>query len=1227
MQTAAALQKREKQKNPESAGSVVQKKGVAEPEEHVAKTGVPLFLQRVSSSASPPPFQRESDEEENGQDTPVFQKITVGASNDRYEKEADQFADAVMSMTDAATGEKESPVETKTLFGQASPLIYRMPEQMADKDQMQVQAKPASGQTPETSPGLGKQNDALRQSGGQALQIATRTFFESRLGHDFSDVRVHTGEAAASAACSVRAMAYTCGRNIVFGRGKYAPHTSEGRRLLAHELVHVVQRAEGHSPQVDPTSANIAPAHHPLERGAEAAAVAIFQDRLVPADALVPAGRGAVAQIFRNGDPTLVASPPPHGVAADLLEALILPDRSGFTDPLLDIAYRAYRDRGGIAEPAVWAVRVKTGAPRERLEQLLGPDYAAGHRGGMPGPAIIDVSTIQMPPGYSPQDLARDLELLRDRPDLLLAHLNRMTESPIDGNEINIGHYNILKGNVAELLSLPRRLEALEEVRRHHPDAELYSGVTARFYQLDGTLTGPVAFSDDIIASARFEGLVLHRLFEVKSGSQGGAQATEQVHRWIEGHATWGMVINLPGIDIDFHYSDTTRLVRNLTTAPREILSPEGTEHLGMGSADQVVAPVERRSIGRTPEQIAYLTRLVVEEVAQIQQAVRMADQAGSNAIRPALMGSPSQLTSGAEVRRIEREYGGLALVEGRLYRVSTVGNAVSVNLLPVSAIAVPMVRPQKGSMGGSTMALALQPGVRGEAGPGHTPALPTRSVGGQEERGSIKVPGTVPPWLAQHPNIINYSGRQIILEGRTLVPTPTTTLQPGDYVIVGCSKVGWVLNPRTLRPIARAFQGGEWYRLEPGGWWVMEIDAAGRVRQPGSPHYVISRGMPHAAYGKPHPVAVEQPMGGAGQSGGKRLAAGGLGIIMIANEILGPIGNTRQLQRHNIEMRQARLRFWIQFGANPIWEIRTQNTGEVMPFTSRPSTSVFGQPTYHYVSDIDADAFRRNLSASIGTYQDLILWLEMAKSLGVVRVEPPMPRIPTATDRSRSRHYLAIVDGPSGGRARSYDITATIQRIEQRTLEQTEAEMRADVGSLSAQVRGNIFRLRSGSGTPLYRSAHGQRILSAQHLLGPNPWVRPAGRRVGGGAWSWFRRGHYSARIMVIPANADAQRSALVSAYQINEKIDDVLNEVRNGGRPILSRQPMSGRLESFVAGPASGDPRFGETRYYRHQQRPNLWTVAIGQLNRFWVDEDQLEPVGIARVDEYLRQTDEGF
>jgi hypothetical protein len=89
-------------------------------------------------------------------------------------------------------------------------------------------------------------------SSGRPLDSAVRTDMEQRLGHDFSDVRVHDDSAAAASAQAVNAHAYTVGSNIVFQRDRYDPGSTEGRTTLAHELTHVVQQRSG---PVDGTSA------------------------------------------------------------------------------------------------------------------------------------------------------------------------------------------------------------------------------------------------------------------------------------------------------------------------------------------------------------------------------------------------------------------------------------------------------------------------------------------------------------------------------------------------------------------------------------------------------------------------------------------------------------------------------------------------------------------------------------------------------------------------------------------------------------------------------------------------------------------------------------------------------------------------------------------------------------------------------------------------------------
>jgi hypothetical protein len=92
-------------------------------------------------------------------------------------------------------------------------------------------------------------NEVLRAP-GQPLDKRTRDDMKSRFGYDFSHVRVHTDARASDSASALHAAAYTLGHRIVFGADAFAPATPRGRRLLAHELTHVVQQQSASVPAI-----------------------------------------------------------------------------------------------------------------------------------------------------------------------------------------------------------------------------------------------------------------------------------------------------------------------------------------------------------------------------------------------------------------------------------------------------------------------------------------------------------------------------------------------------------------------------------------------------------------------------------------------------------------------------------------------------------------------------------------------------------------------------------------------------------------------------------------------------------------------------------------------------------------------------------------------------------------------------------------------------------------
>ncbi len=187
----------------------------------------------------------------DGAQLPVQTKLIMGQPGDKYEQEADRVADAVMRMGEPrvqrqhqAEEEKEEEVRTKPLAGQIAPLVQSQTELKDEEEKEEsLNAKSVPGQTPEVTPALGARINAIRSGGGQPLDTTTRAFMEPRFGYDFSRVRVHTGTRAAESARALNAQAFTVARNVVFGTGHYAPKTQQGKRLMAHELTHVVQQS------------------------------------------------------------------------------------------------------------------------------------------------------------------------------------------------------------------------------------------------------------------------------------------------------------------------------------------------------------------------------------------------------------------------------------------------------------------------------------------------------------------------------------------------------------------------------------------------------------------------------------------------------------------------------------------------------------------------------------------------------------------------------------------------------------------------------------------------------------------------------------------------------------------------------------------------------------------------------------------------------------------------
>jgi hypothetical protein len=170
-------------------------------------------------------------------------KLKVGAVDDPLEHEADRVADQVMRMPEPSAAAR--PVVSSNVLGvqrkcSCGGSCDKCKSEPSDDKHGRLHRKPTAAGDLSQKEAPPIVHEALR-SPGQPLDAATRAFMERRFGHDFSHVRVHTGPEAADFARSIAALAYTTGEHMVFDHRRYQPDTIEGRRLIAHELTHVVQ--------------------------------------------------------------------------------------------------------------------------------------------------------------------------------------------------------------------------------------------------------------------------------------------------------------------------------------------------------------------------------------------------------------------------------------------------------------------------------------------------------------------------------------------------------------------------------------------------------------------------------------------------------------------------------------------------------------------------------------------------------------------------------------------------------------------------------------------------------------------------------------------------------------------------------------------------------------------------------------------------------------------------
>ena len=198
-------------------------------------------------------------------------KLNVSSPNDRYEREADKVAAQVMGASSASPeisvlnnvpqlhrlSAIESPTEEDAMVAGDNGLA------LAEEGEAQLQRKaeseqneeepenpllqrlkivgPAKGSRQATQQAFQRRLTSTRNQ-GEPLPPTQRRFMESRFKRDFSQVRIHDGSQAKQLSADIKARAFTFGSNIYFNQGEFQPETPSGRKVLAHELTHVVQQ-------------------------------------------------------------------------------------------------------------------------------------------------------------------------------------------------------------------------------------------------------------------------------------------------------------------------------------------------------------------------------------------------------------------------------------------------------------------------------------------------------------------------------------------------------------------------------------------------------------------------------------------------------------------------------------------------------------------------------------------------------------------------------------------------------------------------------------------------------------------------------------------------------------------------------------------------------------------------------------------------------------------------
>lgn len=175
-------------------------------------------------------------------------KLKIHSPGDRYEQEADRIAQQVVQGSTpvvqrkcAKCGKVDESIQHQSLLSTSNSLQRKCAT--CSKEEETIQTKKDIEKGISTASGLTDELELkANQNSGHSIDKSTLSFMESRFGTNFSSVRIHEDHNAVVLNRKLQSKAFTTGSNIYFNKGQYLPSTLEGKRLLAHELTHVIQQ-------------------------------------------------------------------------------------------------------------------------------------------------------------------------------------------------------------------------------------------------------------------------------------------------------------------------------------------------------------------------------------------------------------------------------------------------------------------------------------------------------------------------------------------------------------------------------------------------------------------------------------------------------------------------------------------------------------------------------------------------------------------------------------------------------------------------------------------------------------------------------------------------------------------------------------------------------------------------------------------------------------------------